>query len=82
MSLLSIITTDDITGRAAGSPWTHSSPTWTHLITSPAGKLPPMLGSTSSATAPASQCSHTCTMVRIRNRKLNFTATFSDTCNH
>jgi hypothetical protein len=74
VSLPSIITTADITGRAAGSPWTHSSPTWTHLCTSPAGKLPTMLGSTNSATVPASQCSHTCTIAC--NRKPNFTATW------
>ena len=63
VSVPSIITTDDITGRAAGSPWTHSSPMWMHLSTSPSRKLPLMLGSTSSVAVPASQCSHTCTVV-------------------
>jgi hypothetical protein len=61
VSVPSIITMDDITGRTAGSAWTQSSPMWKHLNKSPSGKLPFMDGSTSSNTVPASQCSHTCT---------------------
>jgi hypothetical protein len=34
-SLPSIVTTDDIIGRAAGFPCTHRRPTWKHFSTSP-----------------------------------------------